>query len=79
MGQHYIASEDSKRLQSKGVGPGYQPPSVLVPVGICHAVAEGEDRTVCGIDLARLVPFEDLPWRGGFRRLCLDCRAVVPS
>jgi hypothetical protein len=42
-----------------------------------HAVADGEKDTVCGVDVASLHDFPDVPWHNARPVRCLLCRRWV--
>lgn len=78
---HYVASEGSRRVESKAVGGGKyaQRWTNLVPTGTCHAVEEGKNLTACGVDVDVLVRFENQPWgRGIGMHWCRECESSVP-
>lgn len=44
------------------------------PKGTCHAVDEGSDATVCGLDVTTLEDFPDIAWPPTTGDKCLYCR-----
>lgn len=76
--QIVVTSVGAERLVAAGQDPAGHVP--LVPDGVCHAAALGEQRTLCGLGTERLSWFPGLPFRAAaFLRRCEACLRRVEN
>lgn len=74
MCDYWTAAEQRVVLGRRTLGAGgLYGDGAAAPVGLCHAVAAGEARTVCGKDLDGLYRFESTPFSRPSIRHCPEC------
>jgi hypothetical protein len=72
----YLASERHAFVESLSVGAGRNgTEGNVIPAGLCHAYAWGEDETLCGEPLDALMTWPDLAFRidAMSHESCLAC------
>jgi hypothetical protein len=81
--RYFIASAGQRWLQAQGVMAGRRigDDDALVPDGDVHAVPVGGEVTMCGLDLERLVRFDELDFETSsyVTQKCEDCGSSIAA
>jgi hypothetical protein len=78
----YVATESERMIRSQSIrGRVERTPPKRAPEGRAHAARRGEDVTLCGLRVADLHPFEDIPWSRKYMGMepCQECEEALSS